>query len=275
MERTDLKEEQFERLVEAIFPIVAESGPYHTTMDAVARKLSMSKRTLYEIFGSQDEMIISVMRHMKKTHSEGIDRIIRASTNVMEAMANVLIYHQQMMSRLSADFFRDMDARYHNLRKEFESDNCKWEEYISIAVKLGKQQGVFRTDTNYKVMFTLFRVQMESLKRMEEFFPPGITLLDAYNTISISFLRSIATEKGMKTLDQLTKKFNIRTDNEFREDIFNCSRGPADRDSCTGHGRFGRNRHPEAFTRGVRGHRPSGEPDRQGRQPRSEAHGLF
>lgn len=216
MERTDLKEEQFERLVEAIFPIVAESGPYHTTMDAVARKLSMSKRTLYEIFGSKDEMIISVMRHMKKTHSEGIDRIIRASSNVMEAMANVLIYHQQMMSRLSADFFRDMDTRYHNLRKEFESDNCKWEEYISIAVKLGKQQGVFRTDTNYKVMFTLFRVQMESLKRMEEFFPPGITLLDAYNTISISFLRSIATEKGMKTLDQLTKKFNIRTDNDFR-----------------------------------------------------------
>lgn len=215
MERTDLTDEQFNRLVEAIFPILAKYGPSHTTMDFVAKKLSMSKRTLYEIFGSKDEMIISVMRQLRHNHNKDIDKLIETSANVMEAMANVLIYHQRMMSRLSADFFRDMDKRYHHIRKEYEENNCKWEEYISSAIRLGRRQGVFRTDTNYRVMFTLFRVQMESLKRMEEFFPPGVTLLDAYNVISIGFLRSIATEKGMKTLDQLTTKFNIPTDNDF------------------------------------------------------------
>lgn len=215
MERTDLTDEQFSRLVDAIFPILAESGPSHTTMDVVAKRLSMSKRTLYEIFGSKDKMIVEVMRHLEQNHHMEIERIIRSSANVMETMAGVLIYHQQVMRRLSVDFFRDMDTRYRHLRREYEANTSRWEEYISSAVKLGLRQGVFRADTNYKVMFTLFRVQMESLKRMEEFFPPGITLLEAYNVISIGFLRSIATEKGMKTLDQLTTKFNIRTDNDF------------------------------------------------------------
>lgn len=83
------------------------------------------------------------------------------------------------------------------------------------AIRLGIRQGVFRSDSNYPVIIPLFRVQMESLKRMEEFFPPGITLVEAYNAIALGLLRSIATPDGMRVLDELTEKFNIRTDNEI------------------------------------------------------------
>lgn len=211
MERTEISTEQFDELVGRIFPILAEKGPAHTTMDLLARRLSMSKRTLYEIFGSKDEMIKTVMSHLHLKYAREVQEIYRRSENMMEVMVHVLLYHQQVMSRLSANFFRDMDVRSKHLRDDYESNSRRWGEYISAAIAKGVKEGVFRADANYKVIVPLIRVQMESLRRIEEFFPPDITLVEAYSAIALGLLRSIATAEGMRTLDRFSDRFEIRS----------------------------------------------------------------
>lgn len=208
MERTDISEEQLGELARRIFPVIAKNGPAHTTMDMLARHLSMSKRTLYEIFGSKDDMIRIMMECLHNDYIQYMQEIISRSGNMMEVMANAIIYHLQFMSKLDAAFFRDMDDRYLHLRSDYESQTRKMAVYIQQAFEIGISQGVFRKDVNYKVIITLIRIQMESLKRMEEFFPPDVSITEAYNTISLSFLRSIATAKGMQTLEKITDKFN-------------------------------------------------------------------
>lgn len=49
-------------------------------------------------------------------------------------------------------------------------------------------------------------LQYESLACMHDVFPPDVTLAQAYESITIGFLRSIATPKGMQILDELTTK---------------------------------------------------------------------
>jgi len=212
MDKTDISAEQLGELARRIFPIIAEKGLSHTTMDLLARRLSMSKRTLYEIFGSKDEMIRIIMGCLNKDYAKSLQEICSRSDNMMEIMANAMIYQQQSMSKLSAAFFRDMDNRYIHLRGEYESTSKKMSVHIRKAIEMGISEGVFRKDANYNVILPLIRVQMESLKRMEEFFPPGITIVEAYNWISLGFLRSIATPEGMMTLERLTDKFNVKPD---------------------------------------------------------------
>jgi AcrR family transcriptional regulator len=210
MEKIEITSEQLGELVDRIFPVLAEKGPAHTTMDLLAKRLSMSKRTLYEIFGSKDDMIRTVMEHLHNEYLRHLQEIYKRSDNMMEIMANVMIYHQQTMSKLSANFFRDMDERCNHLRGDYESNSMKWVGYIREAIDMGVRQGVFRKDSNYNVIIPLIRVQMESLKRIEEFFPPGITMVEAYNAIALGFLRSIATPSGMDTLDRLAGKFGMK-----------------------------------------------------------------
>ncbi|MDE5807821.1 MAG: hypothetical protein K2H76_06855, partial [Muribaculaceae bacterium] len=83
----------------------------------------------------------------------------------------------------------------------------------------GIEQGVFRKDVNYPITLHLMRIQMESLKRMEEAFPPGITISDAFDYISTGFLRSIATPKGMEIIDSAyrRKSENINSYNKITE----------------------------------------------------------
>ncbi len=208
MEKNDVTSPQYEELCDGIFEILAEKGLSQTTMDYLAKKLTISKRTLYEIFGSKDDMIKAILERMEKLHSKQMEEIMKKSSNVMEALAEILLYHQKAMEKLSAKFFRDMDIRYHHLRCEYDNNSRKWRNIVWQAIKLGVRQGVLREDVNYSITLPLFHVQMESLKRMEEFFPPEITLMEAYRTIALGTLRSIATEKGMQTLEKLTPKFN-------------------------------------------------------------------
>ena len=208
MYKNEITSPHYEELSDRIFEIMAEKGLSSTTMDYLAKKLTISKRTLYEIFGSKDDMIKAILERMEKCHSDQVEEIIKRSANVMEALAEILLFHQKAMQRLSAKFFRDMDIRYRHLRSEYDNNTRKWRNSVWQAIKLGVRQGVLRKDVNYNIMLPLFHVQMESLKRMEEFFPAEITLIDAYRTLALGTLRSIATAKGMETLEKLTPKFH-------------------------------------------------------------------
>lgn len=194
---------QYEKLLDSIFPIVAEKGPSRTTMDLVASKLGMSKRTLYEIFTSKDDMLARVLERLHAVYSSKINDILSKADNVMAGLAGVLLFHQEMMNDMNVNFFRDMDTRYSHLRPAYDHKSKGWTDYMENAINLGIRQGVFRKDTNPTIMIRLLRIQMESLKRMEEFFPKEITPLDIYRQITRAFLRSIATEKGNQILDDM------------------------------------------------------------------------
>lgn len=213
MEKANLTAEQYDRLVDIIFSILAEKGPSHTSMDLLASRLQMSKRTLYEIFGSKDEMIKATMHHLHDKYALKVEEIVHSYSNVMEVLVRVLILHQSVMSKFSADFFKDFDDRYNHLRPEYDSETQKWSDQIARTIRLGIRQGVFRPEANYKVIIPLLRVQMESLKRMEEFFPADITLSQAFRGIAEGFLRNIATPHGMEIIDMLQEKLESETMN--------------------------------------------------------------
>lgn len=193
-------------LLKRIFPIISEKGPAHTTMDDVARSLSMSKRTLYEIFGNKDQMLEQVFAFFHHEYFHHVNEIFRTSDNVMEGMSRAITFHRQVMKKLNVDFFRDMDLHHHKYRVHYERESKHWETHLLGALHKGIRQGYFRSDLEYNLVFSLLRVQMESLKRMEKYFPPEITIDKAFYVIGDSFLRSIATEKGVRTLESLKDK---------------------------------------------------------------------
>ncbi len=151
-------------------------------------------------------MLSEVIVDNRTRHGVKIREIMEKTTNMMEAIANVFLFHIDLMRDINAKFFFDMDVRYHTLRDKYE-ESAHFSKYMIEACRAGVRQGVFRPDVNYPVTIEMVRVQMESLKRMEEFFPAGISIGEALGTIGIGFLRSIASPKGMECLDRISPKF--------------------------------------------------------------------
>lgn len=191
-----------DKLLSAILPFVLKNGLKATTMDKVASELSMSKRTLYEIFDNKEDMIKQVLMHMHRTHIANIEWIFKNADTVIEAFYEILKSYRGLMETACADFYRDMDVMYSKIRNVYDAQTDAWQLNMLKAISAGQEQGVFRTDVNYPVILRMFRIQMESLKRMEEFLPEDVTIPEAFNVVSMSFLRSIASAKGMEILEK-------------------------------------------------------------------------
>lgn len=202
-EKNSLKKEPSPELVKAISEILVKKGFKATTMDLVANSLGMSKRTLYEMFDNKDEMLMSALNYLHDRHNEEMKEIFLASGNVMEALFNICEHHRKAINELSIEFFRDMDSRFKAHREKYVERDRMSNRGILKVFRLGIRQGVFRSDVNYSIQLRIFKVQMESLKRMEEVFSNEFTCDEVLRTISIGFLRSIASPKGMIVLDNL------------------------------------------------------------------------
>lgn len=190
-------------LLTAITTLMQRKGLKGLTMDSVAGYLSMSKRTLYEIFTSKREMVLTAFDYNHKQILRRIQKIFNSSPNVMQAMLGIFMMQRDMMADVSVDFFRDMDDYFPELRKCYHEEQRKDNENIESVYKKGVEEGVFRPDLNFILTVTLLKVQMESLKRMEDNFPQGLTLLQAYDGIIAGFLRSIASPEGMLMVDEV------------------------------------------------------------------------
>lgn len=206
-----------QQLVESIIPWLLKNGVKNLTMDSVAKGLGISKRTLYEIFDNKDTMVREVIDVMMKSHHDHIVEITKKCDNVMEAVIIALKSHGKSMSDFGPSFYRDLEGHCPELRPYFEQHMTRDLEYLYSAIKIGVKQGVFRADEDYNIIFRLFFIQMESLKRMERYFPKEVTLLQAFNTIILYLLRSIATPKGMEILDRNFNILNPQTEENFND----------------------------------------------------------
>lgn len=206
MQRTDLTEKEYNELITKISQIVMDKGLKATTMDTVAVSLGMSKRTLYEIFGSKSDMLRETFRQLGLRNKENVREMINSSQNVMEGLIKVFKQNRDWLSSVNVEFFRDMDRLYKEERECYEnSHDSHYGEMLSLFER-GVKEGMFRKDVDFIVQSRIMGIQMESLKRMEEIFPEDITLIRVYDAIILGFLRGLASPKGMKLLDTLTQE---------------------------------------------------------------------
>ena len=204
MQKSDLSKKEYAELIRTISEIVRDKGLKATTMDVVANSLGMSKRTLYEIFGSKSDMIRETFMELGKKNKELVKEMIGTSQNVMEGLIKVFKFNRDWLSAVNVEFFRDMDRLYKEERECYEiSHDAHYEEMMSVFER-GVKEGMFRKDVDFMVQSRIVGIQMESLKRMEEIFPKDITLIRVYDAIILGFLRGLASPKGMKMLDQLS-----------------------------------------------------------------------
>ena len=206
MQRSDLQDSDYEALLSRIVPIMLSNGLKATTMDNVAAELGMSKRTLYEIFGSKSVMLREALQQLERQSREYYVKVFASADNIMEAMFKIFKYNRDLIKDVNPDFYRDMDRLSKDKRKEYEQTREQRHEEMLKVFKLGVDQGMFRPDVDYPIQSRMMGIQMEALKRNEELFPPEIPLQRVFDAIIVSFLRSIASEKGMRILDKLTEE---------------------------------------------------------------------
>ena len=198
----DITQDLYNSILEAIMPVLMKNGLKATTMDSIAAKLQMSTRTLYEIFGSKEDMFIAAHKYFHSKMAEEMKKTFTASQNVMEAIIKCFLYNRDLMEFVSADFIRDLE-QFANQDISV-SENRRRHHYQNLfdVLQKGVEEGYFRDDINLQIQCRMLIIQMEALKRTEELFPSDISLLEVYDSSIIGFLRGISSYKGLEEIEK-------------------------------------------------------------------------
>ena len=102
-------------------------GIKEVKMDDIASLLSVSKRTIYELFSDKEELLLEALKQLhERTRSEG-KAIIRRSEHILDIILNLYGLYFALLKKVNKKFFTELE-RYPRIcqrNKERETKNNK------------------------------------------------------------------------------------------------------------------------------------------------------
>ena len=179
-----------------------QNGIRDITMDNIAEKLGISKRTIYETFKNKSELLINCFEEYSKERYKANEEIIKNSHNVLATICSFIQSGAMAIDLLNPAFFTDM-RKYHNDIWVMATKQQNEKNY-NLAYRLlrkGINEGIFRKDINIDIVVKLILEQMKLLVDNEVFSSDKYTLSEVFKNMVINFIRGIATNRGIELID--------------------------------------------------------------------------
>src|SRR5215218_3320605 len=130
-------------LLDELVDLVLEQGFSHLTMDHFAAQLNCSKRTLYALASSKEQLAVLAVRHFFKRATEQVEAAIARTrapakrvTRYLEAVAEAL--------RPASRAFRDDIANFRPATEIYEQNALAAAQRVRDLIDEGTQAGAFR-----------------------------------------------------------------------------------------------------------------------------------
>ena len=198
MRGKDKRSELRARIVKVASDLYLRQGIKRVTMDDVAHALRISKRTLYEVFREKEELVIDCVKLQRQEFQKQVDEFHSQGSNVLESTLKTIHFAMRQYTETSKLFFDDVNI-YPQVKELMLKDRENKREASLAYFKLGVEQGLFLPELDYEIMATLNDYQTRMLMENTSFKGHSITLVA--ETILLTFLRGIVTDKGRQILD--------------------------------------------------------------------------
>lgn len=194
---TTYRQELKGKILVAAMSLFKREGIKRVKMDDIAQALSISKRTLYEIYENKEQLLCEGVVYEYQLRLEQHRQFTEQAENEIEVVMEVIRQDIVRLGGINPLFFSEL-AKYERvvelLNKEHEDKRLRSMEFV----KKGIENGYFRSDLNYDIISKMSDavVQHVMMTRMYEEYP----LSEIFrNHVDILF-RGICTDKGIAAL---------------------------------------------------------------------------
>lgn len=178
------------------------------TMDDIARKAGISKKTLYQHFSNKNEVVTESVGWYKQTVSESCNLQLSQSENAIEAMVRVMALFDEINRKMNPLLMFEMErffpACYKKFREAIKGDDV---ERLKQNLREGIEQGYYREEINVDFLAS-YRMELSMLV----YYPNLLVndtrhMYEVANEISEHFLYGIMTAKGEKLYKKYKEKY--------------------------------------------------------------------
>lgn len=197
------REELKRQVLESASQAFMKSGIRNVHMDDIALSLSISKRTLYELFRDKERLLLEVVRMRQEQTKKYMMEIATKSDNVLEVLFTFYERRVTELCQMNPAFFRDL-RKYPNVLGFIHEEQKVTDKEACDYFQRGVEQGIFRSDINFKIINEAISLQFDMLiySDITENYP----LEEIYSEITFLNIRGITTLKGYEIVDSFLKR---------------------------------------------------------------------
>lgn len=176
-------------------------------MDDIAASLAISKRTLYELYGTKADLLYEGVRWFHALKHEKMTRLAAESSDVIEILVKSYRLSAEEFRVTSPAFYSDLQ-KYPKVLEYLHEQNRQAKGSQLQFFRRGVDEGFFRSDIDY----TLASLPLDNMSRliMNERLYEQHTIEEIFSNLVFVVIRGLCTPKGIATLEaQIAKTAEV------------------------------------------------------------------
>lgn len=195
-----IPDEVARRVLETASEQYMRLGFSSVTTDETARAAGISKKTLYQLFASKDELLRSVVRENCERHTASVRAICQdESLSIGLRLKRMLGYISRLFGEMSPAIIHDLRRSAPKLWKEVEQQRQQCiQEDVGNLLRAGRDRGDFRKDIDPEIFMLIYAEAIRHVVNPQVFAQTGIPPARIYENVYKVLFEGILTEKARK-----------------------------------------------------------------------------
>ena len=201
------REEIRNKIIEVAILDFHNRGVKNVTMDSIAHKLTMSKRTLYQIFSDKEDLLLACIQKKQEEEHDNLTRLREETDNVLDLILISFSNKMNNIKKIQPEFFTDI-LKYPRVVEYYEKTSTERESEAIDFLNKGKEQGFFRKEVNFHIIYKIISTSLDLMLRMPDL--GNYSQVELFESAVVNYFRGCATIKGFEIIDKFMDHFHDR-----------------------------------------------------------------
>ena len=192
--------QQLNQILEVGFDSVAETGVRAFTVESLAKRLAMSKKTIYKFFPTKEKLIRSIMQFVFTQINSTFNKVMVEEPNPAVQFIKIMETIAKFAGRAPVDKIAELKSLYPDIWKEIESFRLSHQEDFYTILYNAQEQGLARDDINMRSASIIYINIINSTFQPEFFLKNDLAIGETIRGFVQVVARGIFTDKGLKAI---------------------------------------------------------------------------
>lgn len=194
-------------IIEVATKAFHSEGIRNVTMDHIAHALTMSKRTLYQLFSDKEDLLLACALKREQEEHALIEKLNQQTDNVLDHLLATFALRMREMDDIKPDFFTEI-VKYPRVIKFYEQAQKEREAEAVNFLNKGIKQGFFRPSVNFHIVYNQLCTGLSALMTNSDM--NQYSQRELFRNTVIPYVRGCATIKGIEIIDRFMDKYDTQ-----------------------------------------------------------------
>ena len=202
-------------VLERVRELFFKYGVRSVSMDDICRDLGISKKKLYQLFSSKNELVEKLLELERENFEIIFDTYSFEGVNAIDILLTVSKEVGERFRDVSPSMTFDLKKYYPDIYHNHIEERIDFIfKKIQINLEKGINQGVYRDDLSVELVARLYIRRLIDLHNTEFFPADKFSFHTLFDAMFDNFIRGIANPKGIEYYEKQKRKVNFNKFNK-------------------------------------------------------------